>query len=140
MTTVLAWTSAAAVAFLVISAFLGPDKALLLIVFGGVGLGLQAGMIGQAAVAVSLYPQATVTAGVGWAASLGRLGSVVGPIFGGILIGVGVDTGTIVLAVCIPVIVALVLVVILGRITAEKATAPESSQLERQPLASPPGR
>jgi AAHS family 4-hydroxybenzoate transporter-like MFS transporter len=138
MTTVPAWTSAAAVVFLVISAFLGPDKALLLIVFGGVGLGLQAGMIGQAAVAVTLYPQATVTSGVGWAASLGRLGSVVGPIFGGILIGLGVDTGTIVLSVCIPVIVALVLVVILGRITAERTAAPEPSQLDKQPLAAPP--
>jgi AAHS family 4-hydroxybenzoate transporter-like MFS transporter len=121
MTSVLAGTSVAAIAFLVISAFLGPDKALLLLVFGGVGLGLQAGMIGQAAVAVTLYPQATVTAGVGWAASLGRLGSIVGPIFGGVLIGFRVDTSVIVLSVCVPVIIALGLVLILGRITAAKS-------------------
>ncbi|WOC61610.1 MFS transporter [Paenarthrobacter sp. AT5] len=140
MTSVLACTSAAAVVFLVISAFLGPDKALLLIVFGGVGLGLQAGMIGQAAMAVTLYPQATVTAGVGWAASLGRLGSVVGPIFGGMLIGLGADTGTIVFSVCIPVLVALALVLILGRITAGRNATPETSQLDNEHLAAPPGR
>lgn len=120
MTSVLAGTSAAAIVFLVISAFLGPDQALLLLVFGGVGLGLQAGMIGQAAVAVTLYPQATVTAGVGWAASLGRIGSVVGPIFGGVLIGLGVETRIIVLSVCVPVVFALVIALILGRISAAK--------------------
>ncbi|MDQ0078555.1 MFS transporter [Arthrobacter oryzae] len=137
MTSVLAGTSAAAIVFLVISAFLGPDKALLLMVFGGVGLGLQAGMIGQAAVAVTLYPQATVTAGIGWAASMGRLGSVVGPIFGGVLIGLGVDTSIIVLSVCVPVIIALVLVLILGRITAAKATVPTSLQPAKSPLTAP---
>ncbi|GAP53890.1 probable 4-hydroxybenzoate transporter PcaK [Arthrobacter sp. Hiyo6] len=138
MTSVLAGTSAAAIAFLVISAFLGPDKALLLLVFGGVGLGLQAGMIGQAAVAVTLYPQATLTAGVGWAASLGRLGSVVGPIFGGVLIGLGVDTSIIVLSVCVPVIIALVLVLILGRITAAKARTPMSAHPAKSPLTASP--
>jgi AAHS family 4-hydroxybenzoate transporter-like MFS transporter len=137
MTSVLAGTSAVAIVFLVISAFLGPDKALLLLVFGGVGLGLQAGMIGQAAVAVTLYPQATVTAGVGWAASMGRLGSVVGPIFGGVLIGLGVDTSIIVLSVCVPVIIALVLVLILGRITAAKATVSMSLHPAKSPLTAP---
>ena len=137
MTSVLAGTSAAAIVFLVISAFLGPDKALLLLVFGGVGLGLQAGMIGQAALAVSLYPQATVTAGVGWAASMGRLGSVVGPIFGGVLIGLGVDTSIIVLSVCLPVIIALVLVLTLGRITAAKVSSPRSAHPAESPLAAP---
>lgn len=137
MTSVLAGTSAVAIVFLVISAFLGPDKALLLLVFGGVGLGLQAGMIGQAAVAVTLYPQATVTAGVGWAASMGRLGSVVGPIFGGVLIGLGVGTSIIVLSVCVPVIIALVLVLTLGRITAAKAAARKSTHPAKSPLTAP---
>lgn len=116
MTSVLAGTTAAAIVFLVISAFLGPDKALLLIVFGGVGLGLQAGMIGQAAVAVSIYPQRTAATGVGWTSSMGRLGSVVGPIVGGALIGLGTSTSTIVLLACIPVLGALLIVVALGRV------------------------
>lgn len=137
MTSVLAGTSAVAIIFLVTSAFLGPDKALLLLVFAGVGLGLQAGMIGQAAVAVTLYPQATVTAGVGWAASLGRLGSVVGPIFGGALIGLGISTSIIVLLVCVPVVIALVLVLTLGRVTASKASKPKPAQPAGSPLTTP---
>lgn len=137
MTSVLAGTSAVAITFLVVSAFLGPDKTLLLLVFGGVGLGLQAGMIGATALAVTLYPQATVTAGVGWAASLGRLGSVVGPIFGGVLIGFGVDTSFIVLSVCVPVIIALALVLVVGRITASRASTPTPAHQEKSSLASP---
>ncbi|MEV0361995.1 MFS transporter [Nocardia fusca] len=118
MTSVLAGTTVAAVVFLIVSGFLGADKALLLIVFGGVGLGLQAGMIGQAALAVSLYPDRTAATGVGWASSMGRLGSVLGPIIGGALIALGASTGTIVLLACVPVVAALVLVTALGRITA----------------------
>lgn len=121
MTSVLAGTSAIAIAFLVLSAFLGADKALLLLVFGGVGLGLQAGMIGQAAVAVSLYPQATAATGVGWTSSMGRLGSVVGPIVGGALIGLGYSTSAIVLIACIPVAVAMILILALGRAASRKA-------------------
>ncbi|MGV9711529.1 MFS transporter [Gordonia sp. NPDC003424] len=125
MTSVLAGTSAVAIVFLVVSAFLGADKALLLLVFGGVGLGLQAGMIGQAAVAVSLYPQATAATGVGWASSMGRLGSVVGPIIGGTLIGLGYATSTIVLIACIPVAVAMVLILWLGRVAARRGVVEE---------------
>ncbi|WP_039829062.1 MFS transporter [Nocardia testacea] len=121
MTSVLAGTTVAAVIFLVVSGFLGADKALLLIVFAGVGLGLQAGMIGQAALAISLYPDRTAATGVGWASSLGRLGSVLGPILGGALIALGASTATIVLLACIPVVAALALVMALDRITVARA-------------------
>lgn len=121
MTSVLAGTTVAAVIFLIVSGFLGADKALLLIVFAGVGLGLQAGMIGQAALAVSLYPDRTAATGVGWASSMGRLGSVLGPIIGGALIALGASTATIVLLACIPVVAALALVMALDRITAARA-------------------
>ncbi|AZG47334.1 MFS transporter [Gordonia insulae] len=124
MTSVLAGTTAVAIVFLVLSAFLGADKALLLLVFGGVGLGLQAGMIGQAAVAVSLYPQATAATGVGWTSSMGRLGSVVGPIVGGALIGLGMSTSAIVLIACVPVAAALVLIVALGRTATRRSPSP----------------
>ena len=73
-------------------------------------------MIGQAAVAVSIYPQRTAATGVGWTSSMGRLGSVVGPIVGGALIGLGTSTSTIVLLACIPVFGALLVVVALGRV------------------------
>lgn len=141
MTSVLAGTTAAAIVFLVISAFLGADKALLLLVFGGVGLGLQAGMIGQAAVAVSIYPQQTAATGVGWTSSMGRLGSVVGPIVGGALIGLGTSTSTIVLLSCIPVLAALALILVLGRMRAANHDLASETHSDRvvRPGAHSPG-
>ncbi|AKE91835.1 MULTISPECIES: MFS transporter [Rhodococcus] len=134
MSSVLLVTTSLAIVFLVVSAFLGPDKVLLLIVFGGVGLGIQAGMIGQTALSVSMYPQGTATTAVGWSASMGRLGSVVGPVVGGALIGLGVPTGTIVLVACVPVLAALVLIAVLGWITAPKTLSKSA------PPAVPAGR
>ncbi|MFF2082995.1 MFS transporter [Nocardia sp. NPDC058176] len=122
MTSVLMITTMLAIVFLIVSGFLGADKALLLIVFGGVGLGLQAGMIGQAAVAVSLYPAGTAATGVGWAASMGRIGSVLGPIVGGALIALGTSTSTIVFLACVPMLGALALIAALGRISARKVS------------------
>lgn len=58
---------------------LAPAPGLLLILIMVVGACLIAGTIGQVALAVSLYPPALRTAGIGWSAAIGRLGSVVGP-------------------------------------------------------------
>lgn len=126
MTSVLAGTTVVAVIFLILSAFLGADKVLLLLVFGGVGLGLQAGMIGQVALGASLYSKDTVATGVGWTSSMGRIGSVIGPIIGGTLIGLGASTSTIVLIACLPVLVALALVLTLGKVSRCGPDAPHS--------------
>lgn len=63
---VMAWSQAAT-----------PGLLLALIVV--VGTCLIAGTIGQVALAVSLYPPALRTAGIGWSTAIGRLGSVLGP-------------------------------------------------------------
>ncbi|MGF6886540.1 AAHS family 4-hydroxybenzoate transporter-like MFS transporter [Nocardia sp. GAS34] len=118
MSSVLIGTTVLAIVFLALSSRLGADKALLLTVFGGVGLGLQAAMIGQTGMAAAMYPSRTATTGVGWSASMGRAGSVLGPIVGGILLGFGVPTRTIVLIACVPVVAALLLVAELRRRTA----------------------
>ena len=114
---ILVVTTLVAIFFLVLSSRLGPDKALLLAVFAGVGFGLQAAMIGQTGLAVAMYPAPTATTGVGWSASLGRAGSVLGPIIGGAMLSLGMPTRTIVLTACIPVILALFLVVVIRRRT-----------------------
>lgn len=62
---------------------------ILLVVFGFLGFGVQGGFVGLYAVAARMYPTAFKTSGVGWAIGAGRLGGVIGPAFGGILIGYG---------------------------------------------------
>lgn len=74
----LASSLAGAVA-LVMGWYLAATPSLLLALILLVGACLIAGTIGQVALAVSLYPPALRTAGIGWTAAIGRLGSVLGP-------------------------------------------------------------
>jgi MFS transporter, AAHS family, 4-hydroxybenzoate transporter len=78
----------------------------LLAVLGGAGAGVVSSQIGQLTLAVSLYSTGTRTTGVGWAAALGRAGSIVGPGVAGILIGLALAGKDIVLITAIPVVAA----------------------------------
>lgn len=62
------------------------ETALMWVVFlSGISvLGVQFGLN---AIAASIYPTAYRSSGSGWALGVGRVGSIIGPIFGGLLIG-----------------------------------------------------
>jgi AAHS family 4-hydroxybenzoate transporter-like MFS transporter len=105
----------AAISFLLVIALGQPGEWQLLLLFAGVGMGLASSMVGQAAVAVSVYPASSRTSGVAWAAALGRLGSIAGPAVGGILLSAGQSPQNIVLAVCVPVVLAVVVMAVLSR-------------------------
>ena len=64
---------------------------LLLLIFGLLGFGIQGGFVGLYAAAARMYPTAFRATGVGWAMGAGRLGGIVGPALGGILIGAGLS-------------------------------------------------
>jgi benzoate transport len=66
-------------------------SSMILALFGLIGFGIQGGFIGLYAVAARLYPTQVRTTGVGWAIGLGRVGAIVGPIVGGLLIGAGLS-------------------------------------------------
>ena len=67
--------------------FLGSD--LMLFVFCILGFTIQGGFVGLYAVAARIYPTEFRTTGVGWSIGAGRLGAVIGPLIGGVLIGAG---------------------------------------------------
>lgn len=69
--------------------FIGSD--LLLVVFGFLGFGIQGGFVGLYAVSARMYPTEFRTTGVGWSIGIGRLGGIIGPAAGGILIGMGLS-------------------------------------------------
>ena len=107
--------SSLAIVFLLLVSVLQPGQWQLLFIFAGVGMGLATGMVGQAAVAVSTYPETSRTTGVGWAAAMGRVGSVAGPAFGGALLAAGQSPQSVVLVACLPVLVGLLVMGVLAR-------------------------
>ena len=111
-----------AIGFLLMIALGQPGQWQLLLLFAGVGMGLASSMVGQAAVAVSVYPATSRTSGVAWAAALGRLGSIAGPALGGILLSAGQSPQNIVLAVCVPVFLAVVVMTALSRRLSRQTT------------------
>ena len=74
----------------------------LLVIFGLIGFGIQGGFVGLYAVAARMYPTEFRTTGVGWAIGSGRLGGIIGPMLGGVLIGMGLSMTTNFLIFAIP--------------------------------------
>ncbi|RFS17445.1 MFS transporter [Emticicia sp. C21] len=93
-----------AVLMAIFKMFIGSDA--ILYVFGLLGFGIQGGFVGLYAVAARMYPTEFRTTGVGWAIGAGRLGGIIGPAVGGILIGMGLSLSTNFLIYAIPTVLA----------------------------------
>lgn len=78
----------------------------LLFVIGLLGFTLQGGFVGLYVVAARIYPTEFRTTGLGWAIGVGRLGGVIGPALGGVLIGMGLSMAENFMIFAIPVILA----------------------------------
>jgi AAHS family 4-hydroxybenzoate transporter-like MFS transporter len=66
------------------------------------GLGVLGGQIGLNALAGTLYPTSMRATGAGWGLGIGRIGSITGPIVGGILITMGMGRPMLFLLTAIP--------------------------------------
>jgi AAHS family 4-hydroxybenzoate transporter-like MFS transporter len=88
---------------LVALALVAPGFATWGIVLLLIGLGVGGAHIALPAVAANLYPATMLSAGIGLAVTVARLGAMGGPMIGAWLIGAHVSTGTFFLAVLLPV-------------------------------------
>jgi MFS transporter, AAHS family, 4-hydroxybenzoate transporter len=88
--------------------FIGSDYMLLLLAF--LGFGIQGGFVGLYAVAARMYPTEFRTTGVGYAMGAGRVGSIVGPLLGGVLIGAGLSVSANFMVFAIPALLAGIMV------------------------------
>jgi MFS transporter, AAHS family, 4-hydroxybenzoate transporter len=79
---------------------------LVLILFGLIGFGIQGGFVGMYSLAARLYPTEIRATGVGGAVGVGRIGAIVGPLLGGILIGAGLSMTFNFMIFAIPTIIA----------------------------------
>lgn len=88
--------------------FVGSDLMLLLLAL--LGFGIQGGFVGLYAVAARMYPTEFRTTGVGYAMGAGRVGSIVGPLLGGILIGAGLSVSANFMVFALPALLAGIMV------------------------------
>lgn len=103
----------ASVGFILIIAYSGTNVALLLAGAAAAGFGIVGGQIGLNAVAASTYPGAIRSTGVGWALGVGRIGSILGPVAGGALLGFGWSSQQLLLTAMVPAVIAAVAVFLL---------------------------
>ncbi|MGY8682829.1 MFS transporter [Bradyrhizobium sp. UFLA05-153] len=79
------------------------------------GFGVVGAQIGMNALAASLYPTEIRSTGVGWALGVGRIGSIIGPVAGGVLLGFGWTAQSVVLTAAVPAMLAGLAVIALRR-------------------------
>jgi AAHS family 4-hydroxybenzoate transporter-like MFS transporter len=78
--------------------------------------GIVGAQISANALAASYYPTVMRATGVGWALGIGRIGSVVGPVVGGIVISMQWATPTIFAVGAMPTVLATIAVLTVGRL------------------------
>jgi benzoate transport len=71
-----------------------------------IGIFLGGGFNGFWGLAASLYPAEMRGTGIGWALGVGRIGAVLGPIVGGLLVGAGFSNAAIFLVFAVPLLIA----------------------------------
>jgi AAHS family 4-hydroxybenzoate transporter-like MFS transporter len=79
------------------------------------GVGIIGGQTGANVVAALVYPTYIRSTGVGWALGIGRIGSIVGPVVGGIMLAERWPLPTIFLAAAIPAVCGAVAIYLVGR-------------------------
>jgi MFS transporter, AAHS family, 4-hydroxybenzoate transporter len=91
-----------------------PSFWLLAVLIGGAGIGggCQAGINSLSGL---VYPSAIRSTGAGWALGAGRVGSITGPLLGGMLLAIDLRTRDVFVAAAVPAFGVTLLMAILGR-------------------------
>ena len=84
----------------------GASTLLLGLTIASAGLGIIGGQNACHALTAAFYPTAIRSTGVGWALGIGRIGSIVGPVLGGLLLARGTPIGRVFWAAAIPALIA----------------------------------
>ena len=106
----------AAAGCIVVVALSGSSLALLVLAVFGVGFGVSGSQVGANALAAAFYPTSSRATGVSWAAAVGRSGSVLGSMAGGLMLTLKLDNATIFFLLAIPAVLASLALLAMGRL------------------------
>jgi AAHS family 4-hydroxybenzoate transporter-like MFS transporter len=85
----------------------GPGLAMLMVTVFAAGFCVVGAQSGSNALAASLYPTSVRSTGVGWALGIGRIGSIIGPVVGGMMLAQHWDRSQLFLFGAIPALCAM---------------------------------
>jgi AAHS family 4-hydroxybenzoate transporter-like MFS transporter len=87
------------------------------------GFGIVGGQTGSNALAATFYPTTVRSTGVGWALGIGRIGSIVGPLAGGIMLAQRADVQTLFISAAVPALLGAAAAFGLSRIARRRGDA-----------------
>lgn len=102
----LAWAYLAAGLFVFLIGVAGVSVVLLACSVFAAGFCVVGAQISALALAAESYPTSIRSTGVGWALGIGRIGSISGPLLGGLLLPVGGGASHVVSAAAVPILIA----------------------------------
>ncbi|MFL5103819.1 MAG: MFS transporter [Xanthobacteraceae bacterium] len=110
----------------------GPNLALLMLTIFAAGFCVVGAQSGSNALAASLYPTSIRATGVGWALGIGRIGSIIGPVVGGIMLAQHWDRSLLFLSGAVPALCAMTAILAMW-VSEPRARAQQADLPELQP-------
>jgi MFS transporter, AAHS family, 4-hydroxybenzoate transporter len=111
----------AATIFILLIGEAGASIPLLVIAVFASGVAVIGGQTASNALAADLYPTAIRSTGVGWALGVGRVGSILGPILGGVLLSYGGGAKRTFWAAAVPALIATCAALVISSIAVKRA-------------------
>ena len=103
---------------------------LLVLAIFGAGFGVAGAQVGINALAAGYYPTTSRATGVSWANAVGRTGSVLGSMVGGVLLSLGWDLATVFAAAALPAFLAALAMLAKGWLLRTRSAAPAAVPAE----------
>jgi AAHS family 4-hydroxybenzoate transporter-like MFS transporter len=104
-----------AAAFVFAIGLSGASITLLAITIIGAGMCVIGGQSFINVLSASIYPTAVRSTGVGWALGVGRVGAIIGPVVGGMLLAAHIPSRTLFFMIAVPALIAALSMFILSR-------------------------
>jgi AAHS family 4-hydroxybenzoate transporter-like MFS transporter len=112
---------AVAAGFILLIGQAGTIQWLLVVAVFGAGFCVSGSQVGANALAASYYPTSSRATGVSWAHAVGRSGSVLGSMVGGVMLAMKLNMPTLFAVVAVPALIAAVSIVAMGAIGGRRA-------------------
>jgi AAHS family 4-hydroxybenzoate transporter-like MFS transporter len=109
---------------------LGHSSMLVSIAIFAAGFCVVGGQIAANALTAGYYPTSVRATGVGWALGIGRVGSIIGPLVGGVLIDQKWSTGALFMTAAAAALCAALASLALSRIAAASSATEQSSSID----------